>query len=477
MANLSTEVAAAAVVSLAVTAYAQNSVRYEFRGRAVKAYSPAALVKQVQDTRVWSDCPISEQLQAMLAICQRLDGKAKDTTIDLSHCLAISTASDSDDMIGWDTVEDLVRAGHYQSKRQVAIYGLGRVGRLMCRLAVTDGLEPACELVAIVVRPGDLAQRLQLLQRDSIQGDMPASAEIIEREGRTYLQLGDLSVLVVEASQPEEVNLEQHGFSNVLLIDSTGVLKSEEGLSRHIGRGVTQVILTAPASSGVPTYVHGINHEQMQASDTVISAASCTTTAVATALAPVVNEFGVVHAHIETIHAYTNDQNLFDNVHKSRRRSRAGASNIVISTTGMAKALAQVLPQMYNKMTGNAVRVPVSDGSLVIASIELEKDLERNLETDFSQDRIEQVYRSAAAMSCGQLELDDSDMQTSADTVGSTAACIVDLPAMIVDKDARRLVIYAWYDNELGYARQVWRLAQHVQKLTSSASSNSMSVA
>lgn len=453
------ELTASLLITAAISQYSNNSVRVDFCGRAVHSFAPAELLQEFKRQQILGGQSLNRKITTALDIVNGLWGGAKHQHFDLATVLAAQgrLAPPQTEQ------EHLKMCAHSGAPRQVVVYGFGRIGRLLCRLAASNGLVPHLELAAIVVRPSSnkeqteqrLRQRIELLQRDTVHGDAKMSVALIYRGGQAYLQLGHLKILIIEAAQPQEANYQKYGLSNdLLVIDSTGSVKDAAGLKQHLTTGAAKVLLTAP-SSDAPTFVYGINHQDIKDSQTVLSAASCTTTAVVTALNVLLPHYGIERGHLETVHAYTSDQNLVDNTHSSNRRTRSAAANMVISTTGAAKAIEQVLPQLAGKFTGNAVRVPVTDGSLAILILTLDKPAD--------SDHIQQIFKQAALHSAGVLEVDWSGMHASSDTVGKTAACVVDLEATICSDS--QLILYLWYDNELGYARQVWRLAEHLQEL------------
>ena len=200
--------------------------------------------------------------------------------------------------------------------------------------------------------------------------------------------------------------------------------------------------------------MHGVNHESFDANETIFSAASCTTNAIVPVLAVIEKEFGVIRGHIETVHSYTNDQNLLDNYHKKYRRGRSAAMNLVITETGADKAVAKVLPQLAGKLTGNAVRVPTPNVSLAILNLQLNKDV--------TKESVNETMRKAALQGdlVEQIQYMDSNELVSTDMVGNPCASIFDSQATITAKDGKSAVLYVWYDNEYGYTRQVIRFSK-----------------
>lgn len=343
----------------------------------------------------------------------------------------------------------------------VVLYGFGRIGRLLARLMLDRaGGGHSLRLRAIVVRKGkadnDLEKRASLLRRDSVHGSFKGTIQVDE-ENSAIIANGNY-IQVIFADGPDQVDYTQYGINNALVIDNTGIWRDEAGLSLHLkSKGVTRALLTAPGK-GVKNIVMGVNHNDISDDDRVLSAASCTTNAIVPVLKAVNDQFGVVNGHVETVHSYTNDQNLIDNYHKGDRRGRAAALNMVLTETGAAKAVAKALPELEGKLTGNAIRVPTPNVSMAILNLNLGKDT--------TKDELNAYLRDAALHSELQKQIDysNSPEAVSSDFVGSRAAGVVDALATIVD--GNRCVLYVWYDNEFGYSCQVVRMAQHLAKCT-----------
>ncbi len=343
----------------------------------------------------------------------------------------------------------------------VVLYGFGRIGRLLARLMLDRaGGGHSLRLRAIVVRKGkadnDLEKRASLLRRDSVHGSFKGTIQVDE-ENNALIANGNY-IQIIFADGPDQVDYTQYGIKNALVIDNTGIWRDEAGLSLHLqSKGVARALLTAPGK-GVKNIVMGVNHNDVTDEDRVLSAASCTTNAIVPVLKAVNDQFGVVNGHVETVHSYTNDQNLIDNYHKGDRRGRAAALNMVLTETGAAKAVAKALPELEGKLTGNAIRVPTPNVSMAILNLNLGK------ETD--KDELNGYLREAALYSDLQKQIDysNSPEAVSSDFVGSRAAGVVDALATIVD--GNRCVLYVWYDNEFGYSCQVIRMAQHLAKCT-----------
>ena len=264
---------------------------------------------------------------------------------------------------------------------------------------------------------------------------------------------------MIAAKSPDTIDYTDYGIQDALVIDNTGVFRDKEALSLHLkSKGVAKVLLTAPGK-GVPNIVFGVNHKVDVDNTSIFSAASCTTNAITPILDVVEKQLGVVKGHLETIHAYTNDQNLVDNMHSKYRRGRAAALNMVITETGAGKAVTKAIPSLEGKLTSSAIRVPTPNGSLAILNLTIEK--ETNLEA------INNLMHDAAFDSelVEQIRFSVNNELVSSDIVGDSCPSIYDSPATQVSNDGKSIVLYIWYDNEYGYTRQVLRLAKHIAKV------------
>ena len=347
--------------------------------------------------------------------------------------------------------------------KDVVLYGFGRIGRLVARELMTrTGKGSQLRLRAIVTR-GDIDQtvlekRASLLRNDSVHGDF--SGTVIADLENSALIINGTTVNIISANAPEDIDYTTYGINNALVIDNTGAFRDKEALSRHLAsNGVDKVLLTAPGK-GVPNIVHGVNHSENNPDKIdIFSAASCTTNAITPILKAVEDSFGVTSGHLETIHAYTNDQNLVDNFHKKYRRGRAAGLNMVITETGAGSAVSKALPSFEGKLTSNAIRVPVPNGSLAILNLELENPT--------SIDGMNTIMKKYALEGdlVEQIKYELSDELVSSDIVGSSAPSIYDSKATIVRADGKNVLLYIWYDNEYGYSHQVIRLAKYIAKV------------
>ncbi len=335
--------------------------------------------------------------------------------------------------------------------QDVVLYGFGRIGRLLARILVDRAGGTGMRLRAIVVRRGgdnDIVKRASLLRRDSVHGKFDGTI-VVDQENNTIRANGVL-IQVIYSDDPSSVDYTQYGITDAIVVDNTGKWRDEEGLRKHLAcPGASKVLLTAPGKGDVKNIVYGVNNADITPEDTVVSAASCTTNAITPVLKVLNDEFGVKNGHVETVHSFTNDQNLIDNFHKGERRGRAAGLNMVLTETGAAKAVAKALPELAGKLSGNAIRVPTPNVSMAILNL--------NLERETTVDELNGFLRDTSLNSPlrNQVDYIASPEVVSTDFVGSKRAGVVDGLATIVDGD--RAVVYVWYDNEFGYSCQVVR--------------------
>ncbi|WP_294669925.1 glyceraldehyde-3-phosphate dehydrogenase [uncultured Fluviicola sp.] len=379
-----------------------------------------------------------------------------------SEWIAEGSAYDSKASFLADKLGKFSSASGSVEPRDVVLYGFGRIGRLAARELIKQaGKGQQLRLRAIVTRGAsdkDIVKRAALLRSDSVHGAFKGSV-VEDLENKTLIINGQI-VHMIDASNPEEVDYTKYGINNALVIDNTGVYTNREALSKHMAsKGVSKVLLTAPGKE-VPNVVYGINQGTLDVeNETIYSAASCTTNAISPILKVVNDAFGIVKGHIETVHAYTNDQNLLDNMHKSSRRGRSAAINMVITSTGAGAAVTKVIPDLKDKLTANAVRVPTPNGSLAILSLELKNGT--------TIDDVNNVVRTASLEGdlVNQIFYSYDPELVSSDIIGNTCCSVYDSHATIVSPDGKNVVLYTWYDNEFGYTKQVIRLAKHITKV------------
>ena len=346
--------------------------------------------------------------------------------------------------------------------KDVILYGFGRIGRLAARELIKQaGKGQQLRLKAIVVRrltDAQIVKRAALLRNDSVHGSFRGVVDV-DLANQAIVVNGQV-IKFIDGGNPEDIDYTIHGIDNALLIDNTGAFTDKESLSRHLqSKGVNKVLLTAPGK-GIPNIVYGINSKEIDVDNTdIFSAASCTTNCIAPILHIVENKFGVNKGHLETVHSYTNDQNLLDNMHNKPRRGRSAAINMVITSTGAGNAVTKVIPSLAGKLSANAVRVPTANVSLAI--------LKLNLNKATSVDEINNTIREAALNGnlVNQINYQVDPELVSTDIIGNTCCSVYDSQATIATADGEDVVLYVWYDNEFGYTKQVIRLAKQIAKV------------
>lgn len=347
--------------------------------------------------------------------------------------------------------------------RDVVLYGFGRIGRLVAReLMLKNGKGSQLRLRALVTRgeitPQVLEKRAALLRNDSVHGEFSGIVDVHPK--KQALIINGTTIHVISSEKPEDIDYTQYDINNVLIIDNTGAFRTADTLKRHLkSKGVSKVLLTAPGQ-GIPNIVYGVNHKEYAPKKyNIISAASCTTNAITPILKVIDESYGIQYGHLETIHAYTNDQNLVDNMHQKYRRGRSAALNMVITETGAGKAVSKTLPTLEGKLTSNAIRVPVPNGSLAILNLELSE----NTTVQKLNNMIK--HHALEGPLVEQIKYEISDELVSSDIIGSSAPAIFDSKATIVRDSGKNIILYIWYDNEYGYSHQVVRLAKYIAEV------------
>ena len=436
-------------------------------GKSLVNESPVAIMKAHRFARQTDNNELSEL--ETYPILQHISTLAlQDCEIDIGEiavrCPFFDDIKDDSSKIPNYINSELKSVINVDSKRpkvpaNIVLYGFGRIGRLVARMMTqTTGPGNYFRLKAIVIRKAaddDIFKRASLLTRDSVHGPFDGTVRVDE-ENSTLVINGN-PVKVIYATNPDEVNYADYEIHNPIVIDNTGVWRDEKGLSKHIKSGASKVILTAPAKGDLKNIVYGINDDILADNDSIISAASCTTNAIVPILKAVNDEYKIRGGHIETVHAYTNDQNLIDNFHKGDRRGRGAPLNMVITTTGAVKAVAKALPELEGKLTGNAIRVPTPNVSLAILSLALDNEV--------TVEEINQYLKSIAFHSKYReiIGFVNSSEIVSTDFYSSPFASVIDSQATIASKN--RITLYCWYDNEYGYSKQVIGLTKKVAKI------------
>ena len=438
--------------------YRNNVVVYCY-GRAMHNQTVTQLMKAHRYVRQVEQNELSEfETYPVLEAISKLD--MGPCHVDLGKLatkfMAASEAISAEDFVIRECASVIgLTAPPIEKPQDIVLYGFGRIGRLLARLLIEKtGGGGQLRLRAIVVRKGsddDIVRRASLLRRDSIHGSFKGTIRVDE-ENECIIANGNV-IRVIYASDPAKIDYTKYGIDDAIIIDNTGVWRDKDGLSQHLkSKGTKRVVLTAPGKGSVKNIVSGLNTRDITDEDHVLAAGSCTTNAIVPVLKAMNDNFEIVNGHMETVHSYTNDQNLIDNYHKANRRGRGAPLNMVITETGATSAVVKLLPELEGKLTGNAIRVPTPNVSLAILNLTLSRET--------TEEEVKDFLRNAALHSSLQRQIDftTSPDVVSSDMVGNRHACIVDGEAIIV-KD-NRVVLYVWYDNEFGYACQVVRVTQ-----------------
>ncbi|MEH6388287.1 MAG: glyceraldehyde-3-phosphate dehydrogenase [Pseudomonas profundi] len=451
------EATAEAMIPLIGRLYRENNVVTSIYGRGLVNRSVISLLKSHRFARQIDDTELSVH-DTFPVIKALLDLDLGPASIDLGRLVNKFRDAGGDNLEAFlkDELAGVIgKKGERREGRDVVLYGFGRIGRLLARIMVEKtGAGDGLRLRAIVVRKGaanDLAKRASLLRRDSVHGSFQGTITIDE-ESNTLTANGNV-IQIIYASDPSSVVYTQYGIKDAIVVDNTGVWRDEAGLSQHLKcPGVSQVVLTAPGKGDLKNIVHGINHAAITPEDKIISAASCTTNAIVPVLKAINDKYGIENGHVETVHSYTNDQNLIDNFHKGNRRGRSAALNMVITETGAAKAVAKALPELSGKLSGNAIRVPTPNVSMAILNLNLKSSTDRDEVNDYLR------YMALHSDLHKQIDFTNSQEVVSTDFVGSRHAGVVDAEATICNDN--RVILYVWYDNEFGYSCQVVRILE-----------------
>ena len=445
----------------------RNGTNILIYGKSLVNESPVAIMKAHRFARQSDNNELSElETYPILKYIETLD--LADCEIDVGEiavkCPFFEDIKNDDTKVGEFIDAELESVINKQSNRpsepaNIVLYGFGRIGRLVARMMTqTTGPGNYFKLRAIVIRKAtddDIFKRASLLTKDSVHGPFDGTVRVDEEN--SSLVINGNPVKVIYASGPDKVKYSDYGINDPVVIDNTGIWRDEETLSVHIKSGASKVILTAPAKGDIKNIVYGINDSILEENDQLISAASCTTNAIVPVLKTINDEFKINGGHIETVHAYTNDQNLIDNFHKKDRRGRGAPLNMVITSTGAVNAVAKALPELKGKLTGNAIRVPTPNVSLAILSLELDKKVSVEIVNDYLRSM---AFHSEYREIIGFV---NSSEVVSTDFYSSPFATVIDSQATITND--KRVTLYCWYDNEYGYTKQVINLAKKVAKI------------
>ncbi|MDQ0735112.1 glyceraldehyde 3-phosphate dehydrogenase [Arthrobacter agilis] len=461
---LEREALAEAMIPLIGRLYRTNNVVTSIHGRSLINKSTMNILKAHRFARrITTEELRLEDTAPLLAILADLDLGA--AAIDIGrlrnaydHAAAAGDTRTLEEFLRTELADIVGKGGHDErTSTDVVLYGFGRIGRLVARLLIEKaGGGHGLRLRAVVVRRGadnDLVKRASLLRRDSVHGSFDGTIQV--DEATNTITANGIRIQVIYSENPATIDYTAYGIRDALVVDNTGRWRDEAGLSQHLmSTGVAKVLLTAPGKGALKNIVHGINHATIEESDRIITAASCTTNAITPVLKAIHDRYGVAHGHVETVHSFTNDQNLIDNFHRGDRRGRSAALNMVLTETGAATAVAKALPELAGKLTGSSIRVPTPDVSIAILNLTLDHAT--------TKDEINTYLREVSLHSEMRKQIDyiDSPEVVSTDFVGSRRAGIVDGLATIAD--GHHTVLYIWYDNEFGYSCQVVRVLEEM---------------
>jgi glyceraldehyde 3-phosphate dehydrogenase len=448
------------MIPLIGTLYRENSVITTVYGKPLPKKGPTELIKAHKYAQKFDGAQAVNMAESETVLRRLVELQLAPARIDVGKLVSHAREAGKD-LIEFvdETLAPIANTpgSILQEPRDVVLYGFGRIGRLLTRMLVAKvGGGDKARLRAIVVRPkgeGDLARRASLLRRDSVHGPFEGSIGL-DRDKNELIINGN-RVQLLYANSPDQIDYTVHGINNAVVIDNTGKWRDREGLGLHLqAKGVSQVLLTAPGKGDIPNIVYGVNSNAAVDNENIFSAASCTTNAVVPPLKVIDDEFGIVSGHIESVHAFTNDQNLTDNYHPKARRNRSAAMNMVITSTGAASAAAKALPELAGKLTASAIRVPTPNVSLAILNLTLGRETTREEINEFLR------QQSMEGNLQDQIDWTAAPDVVSIDQVGNDHASIIDATATIVE--GKKAVIYAWYDNEYGYSAQCVRLMAQI---------------
>ncbi|MDP8925608.1 MAG: type I glyceraldehyde-3-phosphate dehydrogenase [Actinomycetota bacterium] len=334
---------------------------------------------------------------------------------------------------------------------RVGINGFGRIGMLVAKAAMLNAPDDV-EIVGI----NDLApmEGVSLLfQRDSVHGIWPEDVSYESKNGGGILRVGDREIRTFQESDPAQIPWGEVGAD--IVVESTGAFTSRKGAAGHLEGGAKKVVISAPAGDADATLLYRINHESYDPEQhDVVSNASCTTNCVVPMAKVLIDNFGMDSGYMTTCHAYTNDQSLLDAPHKDPRRARSAPNNIVPTSTGAARTIGKIFPDLEGKVDGMALRIPIPDGSIT--------DLVANLSREASAEEINEVFRKAAEGELSDiLEYNDAPV-TSQDIVGNPASCIFD--SQLTMSRGNVVKVLGWYDNEWGYSCRTVDLVRYIGK-------------
>ena len=444
----------------------RNGINILIYGKSLVNQSPVEIMRAHRFARQSDDNELSE-LETFPILQYLSNIEIADCEIDVGE-LAIrypdfeilkNDASNLPEYINVELEDVIDKASNRPDRpRDIVLYGFGRIGRLVTRMMIQmTGPGNYFRLRAMVIRKAsddDIYKRASLLSRDSVHGSFDGTVRV--DEANSELVVNGNPIKFIYASKPADVNYSEYGIDNPIVIDNTGVWRDEDGLGEHLKSGASHALLTAPAKGDIKNIVFGIN-DDILGDDSIVSAASCTTNAIVPVLQVIKDEYGINGGHIETVHSYTNDQNLIDNFHKGDRRGRGAPLNMVITSTGAVAAVAKVIPDLAGKLTGNAIRVPTPNVSLAILSLVLDNEVTKeSLNNYLKSMAFHSKYREIIGFV-------NSPEIVSTDFYSSPFASIIDSQATITS--GNRVTLYCWYDNEYGYSKQVINLTKKIANI------------
>ena len=438
----------------------ENNAVTSIYGRLLVGVTDVDIIKAHRYARriVERELPLDETLPILRELVTMDLGTS---SIDLGRLAKNFSRTEGTDLRAFleEELAEAIGSAKQTEPRDVVLYGFGRIGRLLARILVArEATYGGVRLRAVVVRKkgeDDIVKRASLLRRDSVHGAF--NGTITVDHDNEIIWANGTPIQMIYSDDPASIDYTSYGINDAIVVDNTGKWRDRAGLSQHLeSKGVRKALLTAPGKGDVKNIVYGVNHADItdDEMDNVLSAASCTTNGITPVLKVINDRYGVRHGHVETVHSYTNDQNLADNYHKGPRRGRAAGLNMVLTETGAAKAVSKALPEFEGKLTGNAIRVPTPDVSMAVLNLDLDKEVEKDEVNDF----LRRVSTDSNLRQ--QIDYINSPDIVSTDLLGSTHAGVVDGLATIAS--GNHLVLYVWYDNEYGYSNQVVRIVEEI---------------
>lgn len=338
--------------------------------------------------------------------------------------------------------------------RNIAINGFGRIGRIFLRIALKDKEFEALANIIAINDLGDTNTLAHLFKYDSVHGKFDGQVTIDKNENS--LVIDNHKIKVFSEKDPEK--LPWKSLQVDLVLESSGKFNDREKAIKHIHAGASKVVISAPAKNPDITMILGINDEKYKPKEHhIISMASCTTNALAPVAKILNDDFGIEKGYMTTVHAFTNDQNLLDLSHRDLRRARSATESIIPTTTGAARSIGEVIPELKGKLDGMALRVPISDGSII--------DLVVTLKRDVTNEELNNTFKQSSEGKFKNILSFTEDPIVSSDIIGDPHSSIVDgLSTMVLGEKGNVVKVLSWYDNEYGFAFRMVELVKHILK-------------